>query len=276
MDLYILIPEKSIFRNPMRKNRRLLPAISLLSLLSLLFLLPFLFFLEQPLLIPVLFILFCLNLFLFFRCETALLKLLPLTPLPGEDPWGLGDFLKKSAPPSTTIHLIKGPSPLCLCFGGPKQTRIVFSEKLLDMLSGEERKMIVSYFTEAGKRGWVFFLTLLSFLLRGTEKLFSLIGPLGGEKSGKPGAIFLLLINGTGVFTRKIFLAMDRSFKGRKKQFARTLWKIQSLHETTTDSRPIFLIPLYFGGPRIISGRSIPLQPDIRKRTQALTGAYPP
>ena len=260
----------------MRKNRRLLPAVFLLLLLSLLLLLPFLFFLEWPRLIPVLFILLSLSLFLFFRCETTLLKRLPLIPLPGEDPWGLGDSLKKSPPPSTTIHLIKSPEPLCLCFGGPKQTRIVFSEKVLDMLSGEERKMIVSYFTEAGKRGWVFFLTLLSLLFRGLEKFFSLISPLSGEKSGRTNILFLLLINGTGFFTRKIFLAMDRSFKGRKKHFARTLWKIQSLHETTADCRPISLIPLYFGAPRILSERSIHLQPDIRKRTQALTGAYPP
>ena len=147
---------------------RFQPSLFLLGLIHLLLIPPVAIFLDWQYLIPALALTGAMSLFLLFGCEKRLFLSLPLAPLPPDDPWKLHFFLKKSPPPlPVTLYLIKTPVPLSLCLGGAGFCRIVFSEKLLEMLSPEEREVILSYYVRAGDRGWIFFLTLVSAILKG-------------------------------------------------------------------------------------------------------------
>ena len=262
--------------------RRLLPSLFLLGLIHLLLLLPVAIFLDWPYLIPAVALLGALDFFLFFSYERQLFLSLPLAPFPSEDPWKFHSFLKKSTPSlPITLHLIKTPFPISLCFGNRSSCRIVFSEKLLEMLSPEEREIMLSYYIQAGVRGWVFFFTLVSAFLKGLNKFFTIINLPDRifRKKQKMNIVFRLILYGLSPFSRKIFLHLDKKMKGQTpKKLARTLWKIQSLYETQPCPLPISLAPLCLANPLTHSktGLSIPLQPNKKQRTKALIGAYPP
>ena len=262
--------------------RRLFPSLFLLGLMNLLLLLPVAVFLDWQYLIPAFTLLATINLFLFFGYEKRLFLSLPLTPLPPEDPWKLHSLLKKS--PSSlpvTLHLIKTPVPISLCFGGADVCRVVFSEKLLEMLSPEERAIILSYYIQAGDRGWVFCLTLVSAILKGLNRFFIILNLPDRifRKKQNINLVFRLILHGLSPFSRKIFLHLDQKMKEQKpKKLARTLWKMQSLYDIQPFPLPVPLAPLCFANPltNVKTGGFIPLQPDKRQRVKALMGAYPP
>ena len=265
------------------RYRRFFPAFFLLGVAVLLVLLPVAVFLSGPYLIPAFVFSGAGALFLFFRCERAFLNSLSLTPVPPGDPWRLGFFLKKSEPSfPVTLHLIKTPVPLSFCFGGCSSFRIVFSEKLLEMLSEEERELMVFWYVRAGERGRIFFLTLLSAILRGLDGFFSLVSlphRLLFRKKRKMNFVFRLILHGLRWFLRGVFFRMDKvTAKGRNpRKLALTLWKMQSLYETETCPLPFFFAPLFFADPLSAEdGPAVPLQPDKRQRVRSLMGAYPP
>lgn len=274
--------EKVKDRRPPGKYRRLFPAFFLLGLINFLFLLPVVIFLEWQYLIPAFALLGAFNLFLFFSYEKRLFLSLSLTPFPKEDPWSLQAFLKKSNPSlPTTLHLIKTSFPLSLCLGGQGYCRIVFSEKLLERLTPEEREMIVSYYIQAGNKGWVFFLTLLSACIQGLNWFFSIVSLPDRiiQKERKMNVVLRLILHGFSPFSRKIFSHLDKTMEGQTpKKLARTLWKMQSLYNTELCLLPVFLAPLCFTNPLtdLKTGRHILFQPDKRQRTEALIGTYPP
>ena len=269
-------------KKPLAKYRRLFPAFFLLGLISFLFLLPVAIFLEWQYLIPTFALLGVLNFFLFFSYEQRLFLSLSMTPFPPDDPWRLQAFLKTSNPSlPTTLYLIKIPFPLSLCLGGPNCCRIVFSEKLLEMLSPKEREIIVSYYIQAGDRGWMFLLTLLSALIKGLNRFFAIVSLPDRmiQKNRKMNIVLRLILHGLSPFSRKIFSHLDKTMKGQKpKNLARTLWKMQSLYDTELCPLPVFFAPLCFTNPLTDSktGYRIPLQPNKRQRTKALIGVYPP
>ncbi|MCY4513020.1 MAG: hypothetical protein OXB86_04965 [Bdellovibrionales bacterium] len=265
----------------MKKNR-FLPSLFLLGLIHLFLLVPTALFLDWQYLIPALALLGAMDLFLFFVYEKQLFSSLPLTPLPPEDPWNLHSLLKKSSPSlPVTLYLIKVPYPISLCFGNFGFCRIVFSEKLLEMLSPEEKEIILSYYVQAGTRGWVFFFTLISALLKGANGFFVILNLPNRlfQKKQTMNIVFRLFLQGLSPFLRKIHLHLDQKIQGPSpKKLARTLWKMQSLYDTESSPLSAPLAPLCFANPLTNSktGDSIPLQPNKRQRTKALIGAYPP
>lgn len=265
------------------KKKRLLPSLFLLGLIHLLLLIPIALFWDWQYLIPALALLGAMDLYLFFVYEKQLFSSLPLTPLPPEDPWNLHSLLKKSSPSlPVTLYLIKVPAPVSLCFGSLGFCRIVFSEKLLEMLSPEEKEIILSYYVQAGAGGWVFFFTLISALLKGINGFFVILNlpnRLFRKKQKTMNVIFRLFLLGLSPFLRKIYLHLDKKIQGPSpKKLARTLWKMQSLYDTQPSPLSAPLAPLCFANPltNSKSGDSIPLQPNKRRRTKALIGAYPP
>ena len=264
------------------RYRRFLSVFFLLGVMALFVLLPVAVFLSGPYLIPAFVFSGAGALFLFFRSERTLLKSLSLTPVPPGDPWRLDFFLKQSEPSfPVTLHLIKTPFPLSFCFGGRSSSRIVFSEKLLEMLSEEERELMVFWYVQAGEGGRVFFLTALSVILQGLGGLFSLISLPNRllRKKRKMNVVFRSILHGLRWLLRGVFFRMDRvTAKGRNpRKLALTLWKMQSLYETETCPLPFFFAPLFFADPLSADGGpGVPLQPDKRQRVRSLIGAYPP
>ena len=238
---------------------------------------------SGPYLIPAFVFSATAGLFLFFRCEKTLLDSLSLNPLPPGDPWGLDLFLQKSEPSfPVTLYLIKIPFPLSFCLGGRSSSRIVFSEKLLETLSEEEKKLMIRWYVRAGERGSVFFLTVLSVILRRLGGFFSFISlpdRLFGKKR-KMNIVFRWILYGLRRLLRGMFFRMDKAaVTGQNpRKLALILWKMQSLYETDTCPLPFFFAPLFFADPLAApNGPAVPLQPDKQQRVRLLTGgAYPP
>ena len=253
--------------------------------LNLLFILPVYFFLNLRFLIPVFVFSILFDLFLLFFSGFYLKKKFLFSPFPPQDSYGVHlifENLKKSFDfKNVQLLKIKKIKPAFFCFSYGKVYFVALSEDLLEKLSQEEVKCLLSYPFQMIKSGDVVFLTLLSGFLFLIDKIvYFLTYPFFKKASTQKENLFLVLILKIISFiTKRIFYNTDKilSFKDKEKQ-ALLLWKIHSLSKVTPPKISLFFAPLFLTNPLTNSNWEcyISLQPSIKGRVETLIGFYPP
>ena len=236
-------------------------------------------FVELRFIFPILALLIPTNIFILFYYPLHVLKKLEATAYSLKYLSKFKDFKESKTP---LICVNEATEPFALCFGNQKKSYLVFSNRLLEILSTEEIKLIIQYYQKSISQGGVYFFSTLSALTKavGAFCYFFNFSFLKKKKTQKIPLLFSLFLKTLGFFLKKSYLQLDQWSTNSKeeKDFARLLWKVQSLYHTEPSSLPVFLSLLHFANPLTQEKVEcyIPLQPPIKQRVKSLIGTYPP
>ena len=259
--------------------------------LNFLFIFPVWLFLDLRFLIPVFVFLLFLNLFFLFFITFYLRKFFSFSSFPPEDPYGaylIFEDLKNSYNLNNIQLLkIKRSGFSLFYFGNGYQFFVVLSEELLESVSKEELKCLLSYPFQMILSGDLAFLTLLSGFLFLMEKLLYLLNyPLFSFKKNpdkKENLTLIFILKVFSLITKNIFYRRDKNLfsdkdKKSKKKQALALWKLDSLTTVKPPKVFPFMASLFLTNPLTDSTWQcyISLQPLIKGRVISLMETYPP
>ena len=160
---------------------------------------------------------------------------------------------------------------------------MALSEDVLQSLPPEDIKQVLNLFFNIARRpGDLLFLTALSGFLLTLEKTAGVLRRwlfFKKRAKTKKGLVLIMACKTLSWASRGIFRQADKKLPQRERdKGALFLYRLDGLIKTRPPQIPLFCAPLFLTDPltNFSAGAYVSLQPQAKKRIQALTGRYPP